>query len=601
MTYTFKLSCRLALMWASACAVVLVAAACTDGDMSSMSPFDQLGNGGTASVSASVLSPKAAVVETNKALKFNSSPDVSWSSTGGKMSSDGTFSSSVTGSFLVVGRGKTKTDSARVTVVNPNQPRILTISPREVQLTVGQTLQFSDSVRLPNGTPTTVDVTWASDGGSVDKFGNFIAGAVPGTFSVIVSAPTAGAADTAVVTVTPVVRHIVQMVLAPAAAVVVADSSVQYTATAKYDDGSVGPAMVSFGVSGGGSIDSKGRFTAGSTPGTFEVSATAQDGSAKTSTAVSVAAGTTAGSTSSITLSNPSAAYPNEPTGFSPIVEMDFSKLPGTTGAAAVGQASHLFWGGDTNMTLVNDATAPQSGASVLQTRMPQGLQAGYPPGHFAFWNSLTAPQDYRRIYVSFWIRIPGSDYENQAVYTKLFYFAHGNDYQKNEDVIALEGKGTNGLMSAMALNFSHSQADDRSLDVNGTTSLGSGVTRTENVNTATKLTVGTWHHVELFADVGTVQPFQRQPSGSWIWNATGGNYDGTVRMWLDGTKVMEYSPANGNGLKFLDSDYSFTRGFFASEWTPVWGGVGGCGSTTCYRTRTDYIDMDHLYISGQI
>jgi hypothetical protein len=96
MTYTFKLSCRLALMWASACAVVLTTAACTDGDMSSVSPFDQLGNGGTSAGSASAVSPKVAVVETNKALRFNSSPDVSWTSTGGKMSSDGTFSSSMT-------------------------------------------------------------------------------------------------------------------------------------------------------------------------------------------------------------------------------------------------------------------------------------------------------------------------------------------------------------------------------------------------------------------------------------------------------------------------------------------------------------------------
>jgi hypothetical protein len=298
MTYTFKLSCRLALLWASACAVVLATAACTDGDMSSMSPFDQLGNGGTASGSASALSPKAAVVETNKALRFSSSPDVSWSSTGGKVSSDGTFSSSVTGSFLVVGHGKTKTDSARVTVVNPNQPRLISISPREVQLAVGQTMQFTDAVTLPNGTPTTLDVVWSSDGGSVDKFGNFIAGTVPGTFSVIVSAPSAGVADTAVVTVTPVVRHIVQMFLAPAAAVVVADSSAQYVATAQYDDGTVGPAMVSFGVSGGGSIDSKGRFTAGETAGTYQVTATAQDGSARASTPVSVTASATTSTTS---------------------------------------------------------------------------------------------------------------------------------------------------------------------------------------------------------------------------------------------------------------------------------------------------------------
>ena len=44
MTYTFKLSSRLAHMWAPVCAAALAVSACTDGDMSSMSPFDQLGN-----------------------------------------------------------------------------------------------------------------------------------------------------------------------------------------------------------------------------------------------------------------------------------------------------------------------------------------------------------------------------------------------------------------------------------------------------------------------------------------------------------------------------------------------------------------------------
>jgi hypothetical protein len=82
------------------------------------------------------------------------------------------------------------------------------------------------------------------------------------------------------------------MVLAPAAAVVIADSSQQYVATATYDDGSVGPAAVSFRVNGGGSIDSKGKFTAGETAGTYEVSATASDGSTQANTPVSVAAPT---------------------------------------------------------------------------------------------------------------------------------------------------------------------------------------------------------------------------------------------------------------------------------------------------------------------
>jgi hypothetical protein len=62
--------------------------------------------------------------------------------------------------------------------------------------------------------------------------------------------------------------------------------------------------MVSFGVSGGGSIDSKGRFTAGNTAGTYAVTATAQDGSARASTPVSVTSATTSSTTGLTTPSN---------------------------------------------------------------------------------------------------------------------------------------------------------------------------------------------------------------------------------------------------------------------------------------------------------
>jgi hypothetical protein len=282
MTYTFKLSSRLAHMWAPVCAAALAVAACTDGDMSSMSPFDQLGNGGSPAAVSSRVSPKAAVIETSRTVKFSADSGMTWTTSGGTISSDGTFSSSIAGSFLVVGHGKTRTDSAKVRVVSSNQRRALTISPREVQLAVGQSATFTAQA---GGS---LDLSWYASGGSLDKAGTYIAGDTPGTYEVIVSALAQGYADTAVVTVTPAARHIVQMVLAPAAAVVIADSSEQYVATAQYDDGSVGPAAVSFQVNGGGAIDSRGKFTAGETAGTYKVTATATDGSIQATAPVSV-------------------------------------------------------------------------------------------------------------------------------------------------------------------------------------------------------------------------------------------------------------------------------------------------------------------------
>ena len=182
MTYTFKLSSRLAHLWAPVCAVTLVVSACTDGDMSSMSPFDQLGNGGSPAAVSSRVSPKAAVIETSRTVKFSADSGMTWTTSGGTISSDGTFSSSIAGSFLVVGHGKTRTDSAKVRVVSSNQRRALTISPREVQLAVGQSATFTAQA---GGS---LDLSWYASGGSLDKAGTYIAGDTPGTYEVIVSA-----------------------------------------------------------------------------------------------------------------------------------------------------------------------------------------------------------------------------------------------------------------------------------------------------------------------------------------------------------------------------------------------------------------------------
>ena len=119
--------------------------------------------------------------------------------------------------------------------------------------------------------------------------------------------------------------------------------------------------------------------------------------------------------------------------------------------------------------------------------------------------------------------------------------------------------------MRSMQIVFSHSQADDR-------TGQGSGMPRYQNVNTAPLFTAGSWHLVEVYANVGTVD-----------------HYDGIARVWVDGTLVTERKD-----LKFLDSRYDFTQGFYQAEWTPVWGGVGGV------KTRDDFMLLDHLYISGR-
>ena len=161
-------------------------------------------------------------------------------------------------------------------------------------------------------------------------------------------------------------------------------------------------------------------------------------------------------------------------------------------------------------------------------------------------------------------MKIPSKDYENQSFGTKLFYLAHGNTARTNADFLFLKG-GAHGtsIQSNIGLGMAISRVDHRVQ--------GGSLTFYQNVSGA-RFTAGAWHQVELYMDVGTV-------------NAA----NGTLRIWVDGVKVTDYT----SKIKFLDSRYSFTQGFYDFLWTPVWGGVGGV------KSRSDYILLDHVLMAG--
>jgi hypothetical protein len=165
-----------------------------------------------------------------------------------------------------------------------------------------------------------------------------------------------------------------------------------------------------------------------------------------------------------------------------------------------------------------------------------------------------------KEMYISAWLRVPGVDYENQAVATKLFYFAYGNTTMYNDGGLTLRGSGEQAVVSSMTLRaFVSPDATSGSVNYYHNT----GSTKT--------FTVGDWHHVEMLVKTGTPD-----------------RADGSLHVWLDDELVMAHP-----NVKFLDSGDGFTQGFFQAEWAPVWGGVGGT------RTRDDYIQVDNFYVSG--
>jgi hypothetical protein len=352
--------------------------------------------------------------------------------------------------------------------------------------------------------------------------------------------------DTIQVTIEPPPSPLASISVTPSASDVYWGWTKLFAVSGTRSDGSSASPAVTWRATCG-TVDAGGYYIAPQTDGTCRIIATTTDG-ALADTAVA-------------TVSKPPT---NEPAGFTPIFENNFGHLPGT-GNDLYGRSTGFYRGGELNMTLKSDPSGPKSTSSTLQTRWPEGLEGGTGPGAFWFWGN-TRDKPYRQLYVSFYAKIPTADFENHAVYTKLLYFAHGNiDGQRNDDVIGLGGDGSTGPMSAMRIIFSQSQADDR-------TGHGSGMPRYQNVDTRPLFTVGEWHHVEVYANVGTPDA-----------------YNGIARVWVDGILVTERKD-----LKFLETAYGYTQGFFEGQWTPVWGGVGGT------KTRDDFLLLDHLYVSGK-
>ena len=269
----------------------------------------------------------------------------------------------------------------------------------------------------------------------------------------------------------------------------------------------------------------------------------------------------------------PVGVHPNEPAGFTRIFEHAFSVLPGAGTGNLAGTSTTPFGGNSAggagaaaNFTITQDATAPISPSSVHQIRWNQGLEGGYAPGSWNFWNTLNYQNAYREVYTSMWAKIPHAYFEAHPVQTKIFYLAHGGDgsYQNNQDWIGLKDAG-----AAMRLIWRFSQSDDR-----GGRVPGSAIEVKPNINTTKLFTTLAWHHLEIYANVGT-------PLGS----------DGQVKIWLDGILLTDR-----RDLNYLDPQYNFTRGFYLGMMAPVWG-----GNTGVWKQQDDFLLIDHFYVSGRL
>ena len=311
------------------------------------------------------------------------------------------------------------------------------------------------------------------------------------------------------------------------------------------------------------------------TPGTaYNATATAISTGAATITAtVEGVSGTTAG-----TVSSGTALYPNEPAGYTRFLEIDFTTalthgIKNSPGAAIDG----VVWiftqpGGSTNffnpVTVANGGQ--QSPPNVFQYiyRGPQ-LHQGTSPGIMHMWDdpaNETSGTEYREVYESFWFNIVGAGdgtYENQTVGTKIFgYWGSGENnkgVQPTSHYFFVNGDGLGGnittIMTALNFNMRQQSWNERILS--------------HNVNTSFRIIPGVWYHYECVQILSSLN-----------------GLDGTWRLWLNGTLVMDHTDVN-----FRDN--ANPSGFWGRHWRPVLGGGDAL------KTRDDLVQIDHVYISG--
>lgn len=214
MTYTFKISKRLARMRAPTMLIALaLAAACSAGEPTGPA----LADNDVADLPIT-LAPRQVTLEPGQTALFRAYErgasisdslvtSVEWTATGGTIQSDGLYSSGTPGQFRVIGkkRGHTKQvgDTANIIVVPP-QPNVVAVvaSPSPATVPTGGQQAFTAVGKLSDGSTVAIGVEWTATGGTIDAGGTFTAGSTPGDFKLIAKAASANVADTVPVKVT---------------------------------------------------------------------------------------------------------------------------------------------------------------------------------------------------------------------------------------------------------------------------------------------------------------------------------------------------------------------------------------------------------------
>lgn len=283
MTFTFKLARRLAVsrhfgVFTALAVLVACTGETTAPDAEASAPF--------AFPASLKVFPRTVTVETDQPVRFRGhsrsqrgetvSVPLAWVATGGVIRTDGTFTSAVSGTFKVIGRGRgwKDADTSVVVVVPPVEDVArLTVTPDAVTLDPGATRAFTATGYLADGSTVTIGVNWTATGGEVDGAGFYTAGPTGGSFRLIASTTSGTLADTAIVAINappPPTPILTSVVVSPVSLALASGGTRRFDAYGRTSAGDSVVVAVAFSATGG-TITSGGLYTAGASAGTFRV------------------------------------------------------------------------------------------------------------------------------------------------------------------------------------------------------------------------------------------------------------------------------------------------------------------------------------------
>jgi len=232
-----------------------------------------------------VLTPASATVQAGGTQSFavdgvwtnggSGAPAVTYSATGGSISSSGTYVAGPTaGTYRVIAvqQGGQLADTSVVTVTAaPPQLTGVRVTPTGVSVAAGGTVQYAADGIWTNGGTGAPAVVWSATGGTISSGGLYTAGSTAGTYRIIARQASGTLADTTNVTVTVTAPTLTGLTVQPKTVTVQTGLTHQFSASATWSNGSTTLPSIRWSATGGSITSSGGRFTAPSTPGTYRV------------------------------------------------------------------------------------------------------------------------------------------------------------------------------------------------------------------------------------------------------------------------------------------------------------------------------------------